>query len=507
MVESRPMDILFVATEIAPMVKVGGLADVTFSLSKALRLLGHKVTVLLPRFPAVEQSGVLLARRLTPLKLAGASGAPPVEVTVYDGRLGSAVDLVLVDHPGLYDRGDGSPESGIYGDEKGDYPDNAKRFGVFCRAALALMRERADHDQPFDAVHLHDWPTAMVGYLMRQSPEQFGATKSVLTIHNLAHQGLISEADLSHFGLDSEHFTPERLEFYGKASLLKGGIIAADAVTTVSESYARDIKSPEKGMRLDGVLSARKTPLVGIVNGVDYATWNPATDPSLVARYDADDPGNKGRSKSGLMAELGLEIAPDRPLFVSLGRIVDQKGSDLLAEALPKLLKLDASFLVAGSGDAKLEAALRAALDKAPERARFLGQVPEAMAHKLVASADFVMLPSRYEPCGLVQLYGQRYGALPIASRTGGLVDTIVDLDAELEGGTGFLFDGPTVENLVGAAQRAVSAMSQPRWPALRKRVMRLDLGWDKPARRYAQLYKSLVAPAKPAAASTSARA
>ncbi len=488
------MDILFVATELAPMVKVGGLGDVTFALSKALRLLGHKVTILLPRFPAFEAAGVMLARRLTPMRLPGAPGAAPTEVTLYDGRLGSAVELVLIDHPGLYDRGDGSMESGVYGDASGDYADNAKRFGVLCRAAIEVMKERALHDQPFDVVHLHDWPTAMVAYLMREVPE-LAATKSVLTIHNLAHQGIFPETALAELGLSAAHFTPERLEFYRSVSFLKGGIIAADAVTTVSSTYASDIQTKEGGEKLDGVLRARKTPLVGIVNGVDYATWNPATDAAIVARYDADDTGNKGRAKSALMAELGLEIAVERPLVVSIGRVVGQKGSDVLAEALPRILKLDVSMVIAGSGAPALETALKSGLAHAPERARFLGQVSDALVHKLIAAADVVLLPSRYEPCGLVQMYAQRYGALPVATRTGGFIDTIVDLDAGLEAGTGFLFDGPTSDNLVGAVQRAVSAMTHRRWPSVVRRVMRLDLGWDRPARRYAQLYRSLATP------------
>jgi starch synthase len=485
------MDILFVASELAPMVKVGGLGDVTFALSKALRLLGHKVTILLPRFPAFEASGVMLARRLTPMKLPAASGAPGVEVTLFDARLGSSVDLVLIDVPGLFDRGDGSPESGVYGEGGAEYADNARRFGVLCRAAIEVMRDRAVSGQPFDVVHLHDWPTAPVAYLAKLVPE-LASTKTVLTIHNLAHQGLFGVDALAELGLDRAHFTPERLEFYGGLSFLKSGIMAADAVTTVSPTYADDIQTKEKGERLDGVLKSRTSPLVGIVNGVDYAVWNPATDPALIARYDAEDPSNKGRCKSAVLSELGLEIAPERPLVVSLGRVVAQKGSDLLAEALPRLLKLDVSVVVAGSGTPELERALQAGLGRAPERARFLGQVPETMAHKLIAAADLMLLPSRYEPCGLVQLYAQRYGALPIASRTGGLVDTIVDLDAGLESGTGFLFDGPTTDDLVGAVQRAVSATLQPRWRSVVRRAMRLDLGWDRPARRYAQLYKSL---------------
>jgi len=482
------MDILFVASELAPMIKVGGLADVAAALSKALRLLGHKVTIALPRFPAIEAGGLMLARRLTPLTLEGG-----VEVTLFDGRLGSGVELILLDvqdrpSAGLYDR------PGIYGENGVDYPDNARRFGLFNRAVVEVVRQRARTGVPFDIVHAHDWPAAMVPYLLRESGADFPRTRSILTIHNLAHQGTFSPDVLVHLGLGREHFTTELLEFYGQANFLKGGILAADAITTVSNTYAREILTRDLGERLDGVLLTRRDKLQGIINGIDYAVWNPMTDPALPARYDAEDISNKGRCKSGLLQEIGLEIQPDRPLLVSIGRVVHQKGSDLLAAALPKILKSDVSVVIAGTGDEALEAKLKAAVAKAGERAAFLGAVSEPLSHRLFAAADLVLIPSRYEPCGLVQLYAQRYGALPVACATGGLSDTIVDADAALETGSGFLFDKPTAVALTGAVQRAVVAMTHPRWPALRRRVMRQDLGWDRPARRYAQLYRTVLA-------------
>jgi starch synthase len=486
------MDILFVATELAPMVKVGGLADVVAALSKALRLLGHKVTIALPRFPAVEKAGVMVARRLTPLVLAGAEGTPRLEATVFDGRLGSGVELVLLDvrdeaGVGLYER------EGVYGEGGTDYEDNARRFGLFSRAVVELVKQRAAAGTPFDIVHAHDWPAAMVNYLLAHATDLDRKPKTVLTIHNLAHQGVFPrEALSSALGLDASHFTPERLEFWGKVSFLKGGLLTADAITTVSTTYAREILTAERGEGLDGVLRQRADKLTGIVNGIDYAVWNPTTDPALAARYDAEDASNKGRCKSAFLAEAGLEINPDRPLVVSIGRVVPQKGSDLLATALPKLLKSDVSVAIVGSGDPELADKLRAAVAKAPGRAAYLGDVSEAVVHRMLAAADLVVVPSRYEPCGLVQLYAQRYGALPVACATGGLLDTVVDLDAELETGTGFLCDKPTATSLLGALQRGIAATGSPRWGTLRRRVMRLDLGWDRPARRYVQVYRSL---------------
>jgi starch synthase len=498
------MEILFVTPELAPAVKVGGLGDAVFGLSRTLKNLGYKVTVALPRYEAVEESGILLARRLTPMalrphpgELQNAAPGIPTEVTLFDGRLGSGVDLVL------FDAVDGSKKSIYAGTGTAsiesiyDGGATALRYAVFCRAVVELLRRQAESGQPYDVVHLHDWPAAMVAYLMRLYPE-LDVTRSVLTLHNAAHQGQFegeaARNALAALGLGEGHFTPSRLEFYGGVSFLKGGVLEADSITTVSDTYAREILTPEGGDRLDGVLRARATPPVGIVNGVDYSVWNPATDSTLVARYDADEPSNKGRCKSALLSELGLEIDPERPLFVSLGRVVHQKGADVLASALPKILKNDLSFVVAGSGDAALEKALKTQLERHPERARFLGRVPEALAHKLLAAADFVVLPSRFEPCGLVQMHAQRYGALPLVSRTGGLVDTIVDLDAHLETGTGFLFGAGSEADLVGAVGRALTAFVHPRFGAVRRRVMRLDLGWERPARRYAQNYRQVAA-------------
>ena len=507
------MDILFVASELAPMIKVGGLADVASALSKALRLLGHKVTIALPRFPAIEAGGLMLARRLTPLVLpldqppgAADGRGRRAEVTLFDGRLGSGVELVILDvavtDAPVAGEGARRPAAeaplfarpGIYGEGGQDYPDNDRRFGLFCRAVVELARQRARSGQPFDIIHAHDWPAAMVPYFMRENAADFARTKALLTIHNLAHQGMFPVSSLAHLGLGRDHFTTERLEFYGQVNLLKGGILAADAITTVSHTYAEEIMTAACGERLEGVLQTRKRDLHGIVNGIDYAVWNPMTDPAIAARYDADDASNKGRCKSALLAELGLEIKPERPLIVSIGRVVHQKGSDLLAAALPKILKGDVSVVIAGAGDTALEEKLRAAALKVPERAAYLGAASEALAHRLYAAADIVVIPSRYEPCGLTQLYAHRYGALPVATATGGLVDTIVDADAALETGTGFLFETPSVAALTGAVQRAVAAYSHPRWPSLRRRVMRLELGWDRPARRYAQLYRSLLA-------------
>lgn len=476
------MEILFATTELAPYVKVGGLADVSAALPKTLKMLGHKITLVMPRFPAFEEAGLLLARRLTPLKLE--LGEKTWDVTIFDGRLSSHVDLVLLDAPNLFDR------SGVYGERGEDYPDNATRFAVFSRAVAELARQRSEAKQPFDVVHVNDWPTALVA---KYAKDLGVPTPVVLTIHNVAHQGVFPKETLPELGLVWDDFGVNGIEFYGGLNLLKQGILSADLVTTVSSTYAREIQTEAGGARLDGVLRA-KGRILGIVNGVDYGVWNPATDSNIVARFDAEDPSNKTRSKGALQKELALPLDGNAPLVASVSRIVSQKGSDLVAGVIPRIVRgSDAQVVVAGEGDPGLEAKLVAAMDRANGRGVFVRAASESLVHRIFAAADIVLVPSRFEPCGLVQMYAQRYGAVPVATSTGGLVDTVVDCDAKLETGTGFLFDEATEDALFGATQRAIAAYGMPRWAALRRRVMRLDRGWERAARQYEQAYRSVV--------------
>jgi starch synthase len=482
------MEITFVTTELSPFVKVGGLADVSTALPKALRTLGHSVTIVVPRFPELEAQGLLLARRLTPLRFL--LGERSFESTVFDGRLASQVDLVVVDVPGLFDR------PGVYGEHGNEYPDNAVRFAALSRAAAELVRERAALGRPVDVVHCNDWPTALIPtYLRALSAESpaLAATRTVLTIHNVVHQGVFPKDEMPAIGLSWDAFRIDGIEFYGKVNFLKQGIVTADAVTTVSPTYAREIQTPEHGAKLDGVLRERGDALIGILNGVDYAVWNPATDPAIAARYDAEDVANKARCKGALQRELGLPLDVQAPLVAFVGRIVEQKGIDLVAEAMPRLLRgSDAQIVLAGDGDAVAVAAIEAAVTQSHGRAAFARAASESLVHRIFAAADVVLVPSRYEPCGLVQLYAQRYGAIPVARATGGLVDTIVDCDAKLATGTGFLFEEATADALLGAAERALAARMLPAWGALVRRVMRIDRGWERSARRYEQLYRSL---------------
>jgi starch synthase len=481
------MDILFVASELAPMIKASPSADVVASLSKALRLLGHKVTLALPRHPAIEAAGVMVARRLTPLVVN--AGSERVEITVFDGRLSSGVDLVLFDAEGI-----ASGPWNATGVVEGDAA-SARGVGLFVMAVAELVRQRALAAAPFDVVHVHDWPAAMVPYVLRER-EGAGRPPCVLTIHDVSRQGIFPREALRTLGLGDQHFQPELLEFYGKVNFLKGGILAADALTTGSSTYAQEILLPANGHRLEGLLAARskQREIVGIVSGVDYAVYNPMTDPALPARYDAEDASNKGICKGALLSNVGLSLNPNRPLIVSIGPFTHERGGDLLASALPKVLKGDVSVVVAGLADETIASKFEVLVTKFPEALQVIGHSSDQIVHRLLAAADIVVIPSRTEPGGLVQLYAQRYGALPVACRVGGFVDTIVDCDAALETGTGFLYDKPTATQLLAGVQRAVAATTSTRWSALRRRVMRQDLGWDRPARRYVHVYRSVMA-------------
>ncbi len=463
---------------VAPILKSGDSADAVAALAKTLGRLEHQVTIAMPRYPQVDEAGLMLARRLTALKVP--LGDEVLEATLYDSRLGSGVELLFIDLPGLFD--DAEP-AGLNG---GPTPADARRYGLFCRALAAFVAKRAQTGTPLDAVHAHDWQTALLPFLLRDSD-----VRTVLTVHDAAHQGRFAKEAVDAIGLSWDDFHPDGLEFYGELNLLKAGLVGADVVTTVSPTYGAELAQPSSGHGLDGVFQKRSEDLVTIVNGIDYARWSPATDPHLAARYDAENVANKGRCKAALLLELDLPLEPDRPLLVCLGPVSEEQGSDLLAEALWDIVRSDVRVVIAGEGDPELTAKLEQVAANLPGEATFLGAASEPLTHRLIAAADAVLVPARSAPCGLVQQHAQRYGALPIAHAVGGLTDTIVDADAHGETGTGFLYDEPTAGGLTGAVTRAVAAMRAPSWAALRRRAMRLDLSWERPARRYARLYQA----------------
>lgn len=470
----HPLTIWFVAPEYAPYVAFGGIGTGLRGLAQALRRRGHQVTVTIPISMAALEGTQPIADVF--LDESGSREATRIVITEHED---DGVRILLFGLPA-----DLFTESG-YGPDVSTDPRAGRRSGLFARSVVEWIVQE-NQSQKIDVVHAHEWPTAMVVYLLK---EQAANIPTVFTIHSLAHQGLFPPSALVHFDLGPEHAQWDRLELYGRISLLKGALIAADRITTVSPTYAVEIQSPERGELLDGVLRMRRDVLSGIINGIDMTAWNPATDSALAARFDAENIAGKHICKQSSCTKWGL--APDKPLVGSLGRLVEQKGVDWLVEAAPMFIKKGANLVIAGNGDPRLER-LVASLEQAfPTSVKVLGHVTDDDARRLLAAADLLLMPSRWEPCGIVQFQGMRYGALPIARRTGGLADTIIDADERPEFANGYLFDEPSGYGVAQAVIRAIEKVQLPETQALRRRGMLAASGWEGPARAYEQVYRA----------------
>lgn len=470
------MDILMVTAELAPYARATRAADEVAALSKALCQLDHRVTVVAPRHPAFEAQGLLAARRLTPLRVDGGA-----QVTVLDAQLPTGATMVLLDTPGAFEH------AGTAADADAQRRD-VESLGLFCRAVAALSKQRSDRAPPFDVIHLNDWSTAAAALRIRAVGVE---SATVLTIHDGSRRGIVSSDDLAHFGLDASGVT--YLDGSG-SSLLAMGARAADAVATVSPAYATDLLDLERFGALARALSDRTEPPTGILGGLDYAVWNPATDSALRVRYDAEDPSNKGTNKAELQRSFGLDIDPNRPLVSAIVEAYPHSGCEILEAALPALARNDMCFVAVVRGDAEVRERLEKAIGNEPDRFAVTASNDDAVARRACAGADLVLLPSRYDESALWARAAQRYGALPVTQASGARIDAVVDCDAALETGTGFLYDEPTKEDLLGALARGLAACASPRLRSLRRRVMRLDLGWDRPARRYVQVYRQAIA-------------
>jgi starch synthase len=479
---SRAGRILFAASEVFPLAKTGGLADVAHGLPRALGTLGREVKVAMPAYRGARE------------RLPGAQAVARFQVrgqafTVWQGRLpgaGPGVDAWLLDCPGLYDR-DGDP----YRDGRGEpFGDNAWRFGIFCEAVALLAIGGAGGWRP-DAVHCNDWQSGLVPAWLRQQPRP---PRSVFTIHNLAYQGNYGRDAFEALGLPPALWSIHGVEFHGQLSFMKAALVFADAITTVSPGYAREILTPEFGFGLEGVLAARRADLHGILNGVDTEHWDPATDPHLARRYGAADvAAGKAANKAALQAELGLAPRPDAPLVASVTRLAWQKGSDVLLGAAAGVLDAGAQLVVLGAGDRAQEADLATLAAAAPSRLAVRLGHDEALAHRILAAADLFVMPSRFEPCGLTQMFSQRYGTLPVVRRVGGLADTVTDATpAALARGaaTGVVFDHADSGALLEAVRRALALWRDAgARAALQGAGMRRDFSWGPAAAAYAALY------------------
>ncbi len=481
------MRVLHVAAEVFPLLKTGGLADVVAALPVALAHAGADVRLLLPGMPPMLDA-VLHARPL--MDFGACFGA--ARVRVLKGQLpGSHLPVYVVDAPLLYRRG-GGPYQATDGSE---WPDNLQRFGLLGWVAAQLGAGALDTDWQPDVVHAHDWHAAMSCAYLRAHGGQ--GARSVYTVHNLAYQGLFPHEDSSLLGLSGSFMSPAGLEYHGQLSFMKAGLKFADRVTTVSPTYAREIATPEFGCGLDGVIRGRADDVSGILNGIDCEVWNPATDGAIAKPYRLQAMGGKAACKAALQREFSLAEDPKAPLLLALSRLSSQKGLDLLISALPAIVEMGAQFVVQGTGDPALEAAFRMAALAHPGRVATHIGYDETRAHRLMAGADMIVVPSRFEPCGLTQLYGLRYGTLPIVRRVGGLADTVVDADAQhvADGtATGFSFESAHAVELTAAIRRAISAWKDESvWPRLTKQAMQRCFSWAGPAQQYLTLYESLM--------------
>jgi starch synthase len=474
--------ILFATSEIAPWVKTGGLGDVAGALPAALRALGHDVRVLVPAYPALAASFPEAKEIAQPQRLGGLLPIPVLKQAVApDG-----MPLLLLDYPHYFDR----PGNPYLGPEGRDWLDNHLRFGLLSRVAAWLGSEASTLAWQPDIVHCNDWQTGLAAAYLHYLPGR--RAKSLFTLHNLAFQGLFDHASLFELGLPDAAWHIEGIEYYGYLSFLKAGLQYADAINTVSPGYAREIQTDAEGMGMAGLLRVHAGKLSGILNGIDTVVWNPATDKHLAKNYGARRLELKAANKSALQAELGLEPRADLPLLGVVGRLTEQKGLDLLLEAAPQVFGLPAQLVVLGSGSSSLEHGWTALAHKHRGQCAVTIGFDEALAHRIEAGADIFVMPSRFEPCGLNQLYSLRYGTPPVVRATGGLADTVIDA-ADEKHGNGFVFGPATAEALLQAVQRATTAWRDPElWRRLQTHGMARKSSWEEAARHYADLYQRL---------------
>jgi starch synthase len=480
------MRVLIAASEAVPYAKTGGLGDVVDALPRALRRLGTDVSIVLPAYGSIiAEHGEL---RRTGLTLAVPVSQQTVHAGVLRAERDGGIPVYCIDAPQYFAR------PFLYGTPDGPYLDNAERFTFFSRAVLAL----AEQVGAPDVLHCHDWQTALAPVFLRTDAPRYPAltrVRTIMTIHNLSYQGLFWHFDWHLLNLDWRYFTPAGLEFYGKINYLKGGIVFADAITTVSPTYAREIQTPELGCGLDGVLRERRQVLSGILNGVDYDGWSPERDAAIAAPYTVDDRRGKAACKTDLQAAMQLPADSRVPVIGIVSRLNDQKGWELIAAVAPRLLRRHVQLAVLGSGEARYEQELQELVRRYRRRVAVRVAFDNTLAHKIEAGSDMFLMPSRYEPCGLNQMYSLRYGTIPIVHATGGLADSVMHFEPRSGAGTGFTFAEYTPAALLACIEEALQTYRRPReWATLVGNAMRADFSWDRSAAAYVSLYDRLTA-------------
>jgi starch synthase len=474
--------ILFVTSEAHPLIKTGGLADVSGSLPKALAELSQDVRLVIPNYQAIKTYGDV--RFLCSVRVDNR------DVNILETRMpDSPVTVWLVDYPEFFNH-PGNP----YHDEQGnDWPNNAERFALFCRIAAEIAMNRAHLDWKADIVHCNDWQSGLVPALLSLERDR---PVTVFTIHNMAYQGLFPGSSIATLNLPGQLWQPYGLEFHNMLSFIKGGLVYADRITTVSPTYAQEIQTPALGYGLEGLLTYRKDVLSGIINGIDTEQWNPATDPLIEQRYQAESLQDKRLNKLALQKKLSLPVNEDIPLIGLISRLVEQKGIDLLLECLPEMAVMPLQFVLLGSGDKVFEQRLLNFAHSYPDKISITIGYDEALSHLIEAGADIFLMPSRFEPCGLNQMYSQRYGTLPVVHKTGGLADSVVDALPETIGNgtaTGIVFNDASSGTLIEAIKRALILYSMPDiWKKLQANAMKKDFSWQRSAEQYLELYRSI---------------
>lgn len=475
--------ILFASSEVHPLIKTGGLADVAGSLPVALAELQQDIRIIMPRYQAIKLT--------EPVQDVSSLRVNNCEVVIQETTLpDSSVKVWLVDYPDFFGK-PGNP----YVDENGEaWPDSAERFALFCRISTEVAMNRAGLNWKADLVHCNDWQTGLIPALLSLESK---APASVFTIHNMAYQGLFDSNTFSDLNLPGKLWKPSALEYFGQLSFIKGGLAFANRITTVSPTYAKEIQTAEFGYGLEGLLQYRKDSLSGIINGIDTDIWNPGNDNSLVKPYSIKTLADKQHCKSALQQNMGLPVDDQIPVFGLIGRLVEQKGIDMVIECLEEMCDLPLQFVLLGSGEKHFESTLQTFAQAHPDKIAVRIGYNEALAHQIEAGSDVFLMPSRFEPCGLNQMYSQRYGTLPIVRRTGGLADTVTDtLPNTIQDGTasGIVFNDANASALMEAIKRTLFLFeNKTTWKKVQRTAMSKDFSWQNSAQQYLDLYKSII--------------
>ena len=455
------MRIVICASEVVPYAKTGGLADVAGALPLALEAIGQEVIVVMPRYKAIQDPKI-----------------QKLNEGISYTTIGNKTKVYFIENDKYYNR------DGLYGDKSGDHKDNLERFSFFCKRALDLLPEI---NFKADIIHVHDWQAALIPVYLKtlyKDKPFYKNIKTVLTIHNIGYQGLFPKEEFPKLGLDWELFNIDMLEFYGKVNFLKGGVSSCDIINTVSSTYSREIQTKEFGFGLEGILSDRKDKLFGILNGLDYTIWNPETDKFIAKNYSISSIKDKYKNKMELRKICKLPDKKDLPLFGIVSRLAEQKGFDILAEAIEKICNMDLQLVILGTGDLKYHTLLEEMVKKYPQVISLNLKFDDSLAHKIYAGSDIFLMPSKYEPCGLGQLISLRYGTVPLVFKTGGLADTVTK-------DNGFVFDSYNKEELVKTMQKALKSFKNlNKWTELTRRGMQCNFSWDESAKEYLALYE-----------------